>query len=154
MGDKTRGTMTVHSTNGDITITEEGIPVSLYETWQMMQVKILCFDLWEYKRVYGKLEDEYDVLDLGYWWTTSDGTLEYEKPDPNFREDVAPPGEWLTIKQFNDAYLGGDGDVLFISKLRGCLDNKSIVQVIDALNSVCLRCFNGPKECGCEKHDP
>lgn len=40
------------------------------------------FDVDEFRRVYGKLDDDIDILDIGYW--NPDG--KYIEPEPEFRE--------------------------------------------------------------------
>jgi len=79
----------VHSTHGDFEIEEHGFPLNFHELWEALDVKIAKFDLDEYRQHYGKLDEGFDILDLGYWYSASDGTLEYEKPERDFLKEVA-----------------------------------------------------------------
>jgi len=79
--------MVVHSSNGDFEINEIGLPLNLHEIQEAMEVTILKFDLDEHKETYGELDTGFDILDLGYWYAASDGTLEYEPPDEDFRAE-------------------------------------------------------------------
>jgi len=92
--------MIVHSTYGDFEINAKGQPLdhdainaALYEPYD--GVRINRFDLDEYKKTYGKLDTEYDILDLGYWHIVLklvNGDMvprnEYVGPDKGFRERV------------------------------------------------------------------
>lgn len=77
--------LTVHSSYGDLsidantgevlTLVPDGDPENLGE--------IACFDLDEWRKFYGRedLDEEFDILDLGYW--LKGGT--YEPPEPTWR---------------------------------------------------------------------
>ena len=55
--------------------------------------KITQFNFAEFKRHYGKLDDEYDILDLGYWFDNPRGPntllgLDYADPDNAWRAQI------------------------------------------------------------------
>lgn len=79
-------TFIIHSTHGDFHVNDIGLPLNFHELWEALSVQIIKFDFDEYKRTYEKLDSEFDILDLGYWYKASDGTLEYEAPEPDFRK--------------------------------------------------------------------
>jgi len=59
-----------------------------------------------------------------------------------------------TIKQFNDAYLGGDREVLFLRKLRQKnVGSAAIACMIEVMNEVCLHCFDNGKKCNCTRDE-
>ena len=69
----------VHSSAGDYTCDQHGCVV---ETPPESDVAIVAFDLSEYALTYGGLakgQNEFDILDLGYWWLDA-GIPKYEEP--------------------------------------------------------------------------
>ncbi len=58
------------------------------------------FDLEEYRQKYGKLEKEYDILDLGQWFGPRDT---YEGPSRHFRRRVAKEAREATAKRRKEA---------------------------------------------------
>ena len=85
----------VHSSHGDFVIDENGI-VTKFKAGGWVQPdyhNYVRFDLPEYKKHYGELDTEYDILDLGFW--KKDGS--YEPPEKDFRDRVARIGTILAI---------------------------------------------------------
>ena len=60
-----RITATVHSTYGDYDISEDGMVVSGPAYYNHR--RLVRFDLSEYKKHYGNVDTEYDIIDVGFW---------------------------------------------------------------------------------------
>jgi hypothetical protein len=83
--------MLVQSSHGRLRIDDEGRPVHLWiDTDDLASANVLAsirrFDLDEFRRTYGRLDDEFDVLDLGYWH----GGDCYEPPAYEWRASFRP----------------------------------------------------------------
>ena len=99
---KTYWTAIVHSSFGDITINNQGLPVCIHPTPGVEARpdpldQIVRFNLAEYEAHYGDLPTEFDILDLGYWFddpaTRHDRLChDYCRPEANFREVAANRG--------------------------------------------------------------
>ena len=85
----------VHSSHGDFVIDENGIVIKFKAEAEAEADyhNYVRFDLPEYKKHYGELDTEYDILDLGFW--KKDGS--YEPPEKDFRDRVARIGTILAI---------------------------------------------------------
>ena len=85
----------VHSSHGEFEIDENGIVIKFDANPEADADyhNYVRFDLPEYKKHYGELDTEYDILDLGFW--QKDGS--YEAPEKDFRERVARIGRILAI---------------------------------------------------------
>ena len=81
-------TSVVRSSSGDVTInayTGDVTKVDLFiGGWLPL---ILRFDLEEWKQELNVTEadDDYDILDLGYWYVSPQGLIRYEPPDDLYR---------------------------------------------------------------------
>ena len=90
MSDPPRRTTTVQSSHGTFTIDDEGRPIHVrIDTDDLDSANVLTsitrFDLDEYRLAYGRLDEEYDVLDLGYWYAGG-----YEPPAYDWRAEFRP----------------------------------------------------------------
>ena len=109
----------VHSSHGDFVIDENGI-VTKFKAEAEAEAdyrNYVRFDLPEYKRHYGELDTEYDILDLGFW--KKDGS--YEPPEKDFRDRVARIGTILAIAVTNavtnvHGNVGPDGGPVYNSE--------------------------------------
>jgi hypothetical protein len=106
----------VHSSHGDFVIDENGIVTKFKAEESASQSdaeaeadyhNYVRFDLPEYKKHYGELDTEYDILDLGFW--KKDGS--YEPPEKDFRDRVARIGTILAIAVTNVHGNVGPGPV-------------------------------------------
>ena len=80
--------MIVRSSHGNITINSCGFPTKFEldsdDPESIIHLAgIKLFNLHEYYKTYGKLDDEFDILDLGYWNSES----KYIHPDYDWRKD-------------------------------------------------------------------
>jgi len=77
--------LVVHSSEADYQISQCGI---LKTKTFHGNIQIVKFDLDEYRKNYDQqkieIDEEFDILDLGYWYY-KDRELLYEKPDEDFR---------------------------------------------------------------------
>lgn len=74
----------VRSSYGDIRIDHDGaiLDIRWDEEEDRYLEDIARFDLDEFYRYYGHLDQEYDILDLGYW----DKKGKYFPPEPSYRK--------------------------------------------------------------------
>jgi hypothetical protein len=106
----------VHSSHGEFEIDENGIVIKFDANPEAEADyhNYVRFDLPEYKKHYGELDTEYDILDLGFW--KKDGS--YETPEKDFRDRVARIGIILAVAlQAEPGHDGGNDSLLTVHKI-------------------------------------
>ena len=85
----------VHSNHGTLHVDANGFvlwfdPFADGEVDAIAQLRsIRRFNLVEYQKVYKKLDSEYDILDLGYWYREKGATEDkYEPPEHAWRNEI------------------------------------------------------------------
>lgn len=81
-------TTIVHSSHGDLVIYSHGVvsrSKSKYDDDELRN--IIAFDMQEYEQTYGKPASDCDILDLGYWYDDTNGSVSYEPPAYKWRDE-------------------------------------------------------------------
>lgn len=97
-------TVIVMSSNGKIEINPAtGVVVSIKTYPQSELPNVIVFNVTEWRHHYSTdLDDEIDILDIGYWYTDSIGEIGYEPPCQSFRKDAQELREYCTVSQLRN----------------------------------------------------
>lgn len=80
--------MTVHGSYGDLILDQWGKVIEYIDPYDEPDyADIIRFNLEEYKHTYGQVDSDYDILDLGFWFRKPDGSIGYEPPAYEWRNN-------------------------------------------------------------------
>lgn len=79
----------IGSSNGEIFIDNSGNVLDRIFSTDIVHRKIYKFDVEEFKKRYGHLDPQIDILDIGYW-TIVDGKDHFEPPVQEWRDEHRP----------------------------------------------------------------